>query len=83
MTSMDINHIHLAVKDLEKSRQFYSQYLGFRDKITHGKCLFMANDDGFDLAIDPEYEPTQLPKWFHFGCRLENAEAVKSILKSV
>lgn len=80
---MDINHIHLAVKDLDKSRWFYSEFLGFRDKIMHGKCLFMTNDDGFDLAIDPEYEPSQLPKWFHFGCRLKDASSVKDLYQKM
>lgn len=45
---MDINHIHLAVKDLQNSMSFYSQNFGFQHRINHGKIVFLTNADGFD-----------------------------------
>ncbi|MCO5144328.1 MAG: VOC family protein [Oligoflexia bacterium] len=74
---MDINHLHLAVKNLEESRKFYETYLGFKERTFHGNCLFLANEDGFDLALDPEFAPEELPKWFHIGLRMKTAEEVK------
>lgn len=75
---MDINHIHLAISDIEKSIAFYSRYFGFRHKVDHGKCVFLTNDDGFDLALDPEIEPVRFPGWFHIGSRLNSADEVRS-----
>ncbi len=76
--NIDLNHIHIAVKDLEKSKEFYSKYLGFRERCYHGKCLFMTNDQGFDLALDPEYQPEPLPSWFHIGVKVESKASIDS-----
>ena len=75
----DLNHIHLAVNDLEKSKQFYAQMLGFKDRTMHGKCLFMSNDEGYDLALDPEVEPVELPNWFHIGVRLPSKKSIEDL----
>jgi len=80
---MDLNHLHLAVKNLEESRRFYEHYLGFKERVFHGKCLFLTNNDGFDLALDPECKPEPLPKWFHIGIKLKSPESVKSLFKKL
>lgn len=79
---VDLNHLHLAVKDLERSKEFYSKHFGFRERCQHGKCLFMANDQGFDLALDPECTPEELPKWFHVGVRVPSISGIKELYKT-
>ncbi len=76
---MDLNHLHLAVNNLAESRSFYETYLGFKERVFHGKCLFLSNDVGFDLALDPECQPESFPKWFHFGIRMKSAQEVKDL----
>jgi catechol 2,3-dioxygenase-like lactoylglutathione lyase family enzyme len=80
---MDLNHLHIAVKDLTESRRFYETYLGFKERTYHGHILFLSNDQGFDMALDPKYTPEPLPKWFHFGMRMKTAEDVKNLYKNL
>ena len=80
---MDLNHLHIAVADLSKSRAFYEKCFGFHDKETHGSMLFMENADGFMLALDPSVRPEKLPSWFHFGFRVETPTQVKALYEVV
>lgn len=76
---MDLNHLHLHVRDQAASRAYYERWFGFREKVRHGEILFLTNDDGFDLALAPSAEPHNLPAWFHFGFRQESGAAVKKL----
>ena len=80
---MDINHLHLAVKEVERSKKFYEKCFQFQEKAWHGKMLFMENKEGFMLALDPNYEPLPLPPWFHFGLSLSSAQLVKDLYQTV
>ncbi len=75
---MQLNHLHLHVKDLEVARAFYERWFGFREHVTHGSILFLRDAGGLDLALAPDDEAAQLPGWFHFGFRLESADAVRN-----
>jgi hypothetical protein len=37
---------------------------------------FLADADGFDLALMDDREPIPMPSWFHFGYRLNSAREV-------
>lgn len=74
---MDLNHLHIAVSDLDRSKRFYETYLGFKERTYHGTTAFLSNSEGFDLALDPDYVPERLPKWFHMGVRLKSPDQVK------
>ena len=76
---MDINHLHLAVNDLDASKSFYRTYFGFEDSVVHGKIQFMVNWEGFHLALDPAFKSEVLPKWFHFGVRLRSESDVEAL----
>jgi catechol 2,3-dioxygenase-like lactoylglutathione lyase family enzyme len=76
---MDLNHLHLHVQDLERSRTFYASYFGFREHTRHGKILFMRNERAFDLALAPDAEKQGFPTWFHFGFRLQNPTDVRDL----
>jgi len=78
---MNINHLHLKVASAERSRNFYERFFGLRVSATHGDILFMRDDNGLDLALAPASSPEPLPDWFHFGFRLEDAEAVARLYR--
>jgi catechol 2,3-dioxygenase-like lactoylglutathione lyase family enzyme len=76
---VDLNHLHLAVKDLDTSKSFYEKFLGFREHVRHGKILFLTNNFGFDLALSPDHRPAQFPDWFHFGFRLKDKSKLEAL----
>ena len=76
---MDLNHLHLHVRDVARSRRFYETWFGFGLHARHDDLVFLRNSEGFDLALMPDPEPTKLPDWFHFGFRLESADAVRQL----
>ncbi len=78
---MQVNHLHLHVKDLDASQRYYETYFGFREHTYHGPILFLRNEDDFDLALAPDETPEALPPWFHFGCRLASADDVVALLE--
>jgi lactoylglutathione lyase len=76
---MNVNHMHLGVRDVNRARQFYESYLGFRFKgAIKDDFIFLTNDAGFLLALTVE-KPAPFPEWFHFGFLLESATAVKKL----
>jgi catechol 2,3-dioxygenase-like lactoylglutathione lyase family enzyme len=76
---MDLNHLHLHVGNVDRSKRFYESYFGFRERVRHGNILFLRNTSGFDLALVPDRTPLSFPEWFHFGFRLGSARAVHSL----
>jgi catechol 2,3-dioxygenase-like lactoylglutathione lyase family enzyme len=81
--AMDLNHLHLHVSDQAAVRDFYGAHFGFKDLVRDGHILFMRNDDGFDLALAEDENPAPFPAWFHFGFRLDNAQAVRDVHASM
>lgn len=76
---IDLNHLHLHVRNLEKAKRFYESYFGFRERVCRGDILFLRNTSAFDLALAPDRKPSPLPDWFHFGFRLASARAVREL----
>jgi catechol 2,3-dioxygenase-like lactoylglutathione lyase family enzyme len=76
---MDLNHLHLHVRNVDRSKLFYESYFGFRERVRHGNILFLRNTSGFDLAVVPDRTPLSFPEWFHFGFRLGSARAVRML----
>jgi catechol 2,3-dioxygenase-like lactoylglutathione lyase family enzyme len=67
---VDLNHLHLHVRDLEVSRRFYQRHFGFREKFREDGFLMLHNEDGFDLGLMLDPDPASVPDWFHFGFRM-------------
>ena len=67
MASPNINHVHIGTKHLNKSVDFYCKIFGFKKKFDHEPGVFLHNEAGFLIAIDPVDEVPQFPSWFHFG----------------
>ena len=76
---MDLNHLHLHVRNLDRAKRFYESYFCFRERVRHGDILFLRNTSGFDLALAPDRTPFSFPEWFHFGFRLGSADAVRKL----
>lgn len=78
-----MNHVHIGTKDLEQSIHFYTSFFNFKKKFDHGEGIFLEDDKGFLLAIDPVDEIPLLPSWFHFGFCVSNKNTVKDIYESM
>ena len=76
---MTINHVHLAAKDVARTRAFYEHYFGFRMECEHGKGVFLRDASGFLIALDPTHEPVSFPSWFHLGFCLDSAAEVNAL----
>lgn len=76
---MDLNHLHLHVKNLDRAKRFYESYFGFRERMRIAGILFLRNANGFDLALRPDRTPGSFPGWFHFGFRLGSEDAVRKL----
>ena len=76
---MTMNHIHLGTKNLGKSMEFYQSFFSFRKKFDHGEGVFLEDEKGFLLAIDPVENMPEFPDWFHLGFCMDNRDQVKSI----
>lgn len=76
---MDLNHIHLGSKNVGNSMEFYQTFFNFKKKFDHGEGVFIENDEGFLIAIDPVKEVPVLPSWFHLGFCLNDRAKVREI----
>jgi catechol-2,3-dioxygenase len=76
---VDLNHLHLHVRDVLRSRRFYEQYFDFAPHVQHGEIAFLRNERHFDLALAPDGAPAGFPGWFHFGFRLPGPDAVRAL----
>ncbi|MFL5960708.1 MAG: VOC family protein [Gaiellaceae bacterium] len=75
-----MKHLALPVSDRERSRRFYTTYLGFdagSPKEFDGGVLMLYAADGFSLALGPTEEPISVPSFFHFGIHLPSPEDVR------
>jgi catechol 2,3-dioxygenase-like lactoylglutathione lyase family enzyme len=78
---MDLNHLHLHVRDIEKSQSFYRKYFEFGEPVHHDgdDIAFLNNAEGFNLALVPDPEPQRMPSWFHIGFRLAKRDDVHAM----
>ncbi len=81
---MTLNHVHLGTKDLKKSVEFYSSTFGFNKKFDHGVGVFLENNSGFLIAIDPVEDLPNFPSWYHLGfCLASEKEALDMYKKCI
>lgn len=77
---MKPNHVHLHVRDIERSQDFYQEWLGLHEGPRYGLgLLFLQSDAGFDLALSHDPDPAPLPDWFHWGFKTDTAAAVHEL----
>jgi catechol-2,3-dioxygenase len=76
---VNIQHLHIHVRDRAVSEAFYAKWLSLRVAIRGSSLTFMTDTHGFDLALMADVQPAALPEWFHFGCRMPSALAVTEL----
>ena len=70
-----INHITIAVKDLEKSFTFYRDLLEFKPLVRHSTgAYFLAGDLWFCLDLDLKTRSEPLPEYTHFAFTVEQRD---------
>ncbi|HAT1822763.1 fosfomycin resistance glutathione transferase [Legionella pneumophila] len=79
-----INHITLAIKDLNKSFAFYANVLGFKPLVRWDKgAYFLAGDFWFCLNVDANRRPTPCYTHYAFTVTQEQFDEMsKAIIQS-
>ena len=73
---MKFGHLHLNTRDRTASENFYGRWFDMQVQ-RRGKLLtFLVDEYGFELALMDDTTPAAMPPWFHFGFRLNSADAV-------
>jgi catechol 2,3-dioxygenase-like lactoylglutathione lyase family enzyme len=76
---MRLNHLHLHVASQDEAAAFYIGHFGFRrHAVQDDGTLFLRDAGGLDLAL-AQGPPDDFPPWAHFGFRLDDAEAVRTL----
>ena len=76
---VDLNHLNLRVADPLRSRVFYEQWFGFREKFSEDGAVFLTNDHRFLLALFPAEVNATMPAGYHFGFNLDDPAAVRAM----
>ncbi len=76
---MNVQHLHLHVRDRRLAEGFYQEWLGLKVTRRGAALTFMSDAAGFDLALMDDSAPAPMPAWFHFGCRLASADDVAAL----
>jgi catechol 2,3-dioxygenase-like lactoylglutathione lyase family enzyme len=76
---VDLNHLNLRVPEPHRSRSFYEQWFGFREKFSEDGAVFLTNDERFLLALFPTEDSARMPAGFHFGFLLDDAASVRQM----
>ena len=79
---MGINHITLAVRDLEVSYRFYAEVLGLRPRARWYKGAYLeAGEDWICLSLDPATRSGSLPEYTHVAFTVEAADFSRAVEK--
>jgi catechol 2,3-dioxygenase-like lactoylglutathione lyase family enzyme len=76
---MTLNHVHIGTIDISRSQKFYESIFGFKKKLDHGAGVFLQNNAGFLIAIDPVDALPTFPSWYHLGFCLDSENEVLSM----
>lgn len=84
-----LTHIHLAVRDVERSLRFYTEVLGMEERFRHGPGMVFLNTPGSDDLITLNENPDAAEVAGtsggigHFGFRLEPPADVDRLVAEV
>ncbi len=73
-----MNHLHINVPNVSDAVNFFERYFGYSRAYPESNRVFLKDNSGFLLAIDPigDDSPPSFPDWFHLGvCRGDPAWA--------
>ncbi len=78
-----INHLTLAVSDLERSFAFYTRLVGLKPIVKWARGAYLlAGDDWICLSLDETTRPGPLPDYTHVAFSVD-AEAFASIAQAI
>jgi catechol 2,3-dioxygenase-like lactoylglutathione lyase family enzyme len=80
---MELKHLGLPVRDVDRSRRFYESYFAFDPATAQAYSdgtVIVRNAQGFDLALHTVESVGSLPPFLHFGFRLPQADEVRALL---
>lgn len=77
---MDIGHLHLHVRDLQRATAFYRRWFDLALLSEEDGIAFLGGTRSFLLALMHDADPAPPPPWFHFGVPLATAAAVRDFL---
>lgn len=80
--SRRLRHLHLHVRDLERSVGFYKT-LGMKHSRGEGELIFLTDGRGFELALMQDENPGKVPEWFHFGFPCASAGELRRVFAEV
>jgi catechol 2,3-dioxygenase-like lactoylglutathione lyase family enzyme len=76
---MNLEHLHLHVRDRAAAERFYLEWFGMRLNRRGERLTFLTDESGFDLALMDDASPQTMPPWFHFGFRPGTGAAVVAL----
>jgi catechol 2,3-dioxygenase-like lactoylglutathione lyase family enzyme len=77
---MDLNHLYLRVRDVDRSAAFYHDLFGFDGPSGwQGETFVIRNTEGFSLALTPDPQPPTWPGGLHFGFLLDSVAEARRI----
>ncbi|TVR52177.1 MAG: glyoxalase [Puniceicoccaceae bacterium] len=81
-----LNHVAVHVADLERSRRFYREVLGFAEMERPdfgfpGAWFRIGTDQELHLIINDEVPPETRSRGIHFALQVKDAEAVRRELE--
>jgi catechol-2,3-dioxygenase len=80
---MDITHLHLHVRDRERSADFYRRWFGLRTERHGDEITFLCGSNRFLLALAQDADAAPVPPWFHFGVAMPSLDAVRALHASM
>jgi len=84
-----LTHIHLVVRDLERSLKFYESVFGMEERFRDGPKMVFLNTPGSRDLITLNEDPTEAPNAgvsggiAHFGFRLANSSDLDAAIDEV
>lgn len=79
---MRLNHLALAVRDQQRSVDFYATYFGFAASTARrypDGVIIVKDRDGFALALGEDPDPERAPAFPHFGFGMDSPDDVRAL----
>jgi len=85
--TVELNHAALHIRDLDESRKFYGEILGFEelerpDFAFPGAWFRIGKEQELHLIIGRDEDVHSAPRGNHYACRVPDIEATEAFLKS-